>query len=85
MEVVFHYRHRAKLKDRPDDYQNTCLAVAWDGQDILMSVFEGVITTLQALSAAFASADQWEPYFPGRITKQWVCILKAWVPLNVLV
>lgn len=44
VEVVFPNRNRGKPEDRPDD------CCAWDGRDICKSVFEGVITTLQALS-----------------------------------
>ena len=91
MEVVFTCRNRVKPTGRADDYQNMCLAVAWDGQEVFISVFEGVITTWQALSkprlpssTAFMSEGQWELHFPSRITKQWVFSLKAWVPLNVI-
>lgn len=47
---IFLYGNRIKLQDGPDDYQNSCLAVAWDGQNIFMSVFEAVISTLQSHS-----------------------------------
>lgn len=52
MKAVFIFLcgNRIKLQDGPDDYQNSCLAVAWDGQNIFMSVFEGVISTLQSHS-----------------------------------